>query len=85
MADNGITIRQSDIVQDNQAVHKACATNTLSQNHDMLRTRLVKVIHSPHRLALKHKLKENILTLPPPVKCIYEWGNILVSSCERIN
>ena len=85
MADNGIAIRQNYIVQDNQAVQKACATNTLSQNHDMLRTRLGKVIHKPHRLALIHKLKESVLTLARPVKCICEGENILVSSCKRIN
>ena len=40
MADNGINVRQNDIVQDNQAVHKPYVIRTPSQkNQDMVRNR----------------------------------------------
>ena len=67
MADNGINIGENDIVQDNQAACKPCAT------HNPVRTRMwlgqgqgqSSVSHIG--LALMHKLKENILASPPPL------------------
>ena len=56
MEDNDVNIGQNDMVQINQAAHKPYATNTPSQGESFI---------SNIGLELMHKLKENVLTLPP--------------------